>query len=342
MVLLAGADSKLSERLASELADVETRFTAELLSDLPAVNSLVEHTERYRGKMLRPMLVLTSGLAVSDDGLTLTDAHRTIAAVVEMVHMATLVHDDVLDEAAVRRGGATINRLHGNEAAVMLGDYLISHAYHLCGSLDRPDVARLIARTTNTVCEGELLQLANRNNWELDEATYEQIIWRKTASLTGACCRLGAMLHGVDDERTDALQAYGEQVGMAFQIIDDVLDLVGHTEVVGKSLRLDLHKGKLTLPLIRGLGQVDGNARRQLRALLTEASRENLEAEDDAGRHVFMQVRKILDQLGAIRAARQKAARLVAAARGGLALLADRPPRTLLADMADAVLDRRF
>lgn len=342
MVLLAGGNTQLAQRLAGELSDVESRLSVELLSDLPAVNALVEHTERYRGKMLRPMLVLTSGLGASPDGQTLTDAHRAIAAVVEMVHLATLVHDDVLDEAEVRRGGATINRLHGNEAAVMLGDYLISHAYHLCSSLDRPDAARLIARTTNTVCEGELLQLANRNNWDLDEATYEQIIWRKTASLTGACCRLGAMLHGVDDERADALQAYGEQVGMAFQIIDDVLDLVGHPHVVGKSLRLDLHKGKLTLPLIRGLGQSDGDVRRRLRGLMAQATRVGLEADEPEGREVFVQVRDLLEQVGAIRAARQKASRLVAAARQGLGVLADLPPRGLLADMAEAVLGRQY
>jgi octaprenyl-diphosphate synthase len=342
MVLLAGGNPQLTRRLADELADVEARFTAELLSDLPAVNTLVEHTERYRGKMLRPMLLLTSGLAVADDGLTLTDAHRAIAAVVEMVHMATLVHDDVLDEADVRRGGATINRLRGNEAAVMLGDYLISHAYHLCGSINRPDVARLIARTTNTVCEGELLQLANRDNWDIDEATYDQIIWRKTASLTGACCRLGAMLHGLDDQRADALRTYGERMGMAFQIIDDVLDLVGHPDVVGKSLRLDLHKGKLTLPLIRGLALADAADRRELSRWLQQAAEAGRGNQPADARQALARVGDLLTRLGAVDAARHKAAELVAEAKSDLLLLPDQPPRTLLADMADAVLERSY
>src|SRR5690606_17219672 len=135
-----------------------------------------------------------------------SERHRILATVVEMVHMATLVHDDILDDAQMRRRGATINHLSGNEAAVMLGDYLISHAYHLCSSLDDQAVSRAVARTTNTVCEGELLQLANRGNGELDERTYFEIIRRKTASLCGLCCRLGASLAGAEPETADLLE----------------------------------------------------------------------------------------------------------------------------------------
>src|SRR5258706_14730439 len=135
--------------------------------------------------MLRPCLVLLAGRACGGDGLT--EAHVTVATVVEMVHMSTLVHDDVLDEAELRRKGATLNHLRGNEAAVLLGDFLISHSYHLCSSLDSQFASRLIGRTTNEVCEGELLQIDNRNNLDLDEETYEAIISRKTASLTAAC-----------------------------------------------------------------------------------------------------------------------------------------------------------
>lgn len=338
MPLLAASNTPLADRLHEQLALVEARFAAELLSDLPAVNSLVDHVERYRGKMLRPMLVLTSGLASVDGQLPLTDAHRTVAAVVEMVHMATLVHDDVLDEADVRRGGDTVNRLRGNEAAVILGDYLISHAYHLCCSLDRPDVARLVAATTNTVCEGELLQLANRNNWQLDEPTYEQIILRKTASLTGLCCRLGAVLHGLDDARAAALEAYGRKVGMAFQIVDDLLDLTGQEQVVGKSLRLDLRKGKLTLPLIRGLAAADSRQRPVLVQLLTAAA----EADEATAPRAVAPVRAMLEQLGALTAARQRAADLLAQAKRGLGGLPGLEARHLLEQMADAVLSRRY
>ncbi len=257
----------IGETLATELAEVEARFSAELVSDLACVNDLARHVERYRGKMLRPMLVLLSGMVVRPDQ-PVADEHRTLAAVVEMVHMATLVHDDVLDEQDVRRKGSTINYLRGNESAVMLGDYLISHAYHLCASLDVQAAARLIARATNTVCEGELLQLANRNNWSLDEQTYFEIIRRKTAALCGVSCRLGAMQAGGDRAICDALDAYGEHLGVAFQIIDDVLDLTGDAQVVGKSLGKDLEKGKLTLPLIHCLETAPAVDRQRLLELL--------------------------------------------------------------------------
>src|SRR3954469_13727985 len=165
--------SHLTNLIAPQLQAVDELFARELASDLPNVNELVTHVAKFRGKMLRPMLVLLSGLAASDAFAApasptaiapspLNNAHVTLATVVEMVHMATLVHDDILDGAEIRRKGATINHLHGNEAAVLLGDFLISHAYHLCSSLDHlkphgqgPIASRLIARTTNIVCEGE-------------------------------------------------------------------------------------------------------------------------------------------------------------------------------------------
>ena len=251
---------------------MEQRFRAELFSDLDCVNQLVEHIERYRGKMLRPTLVLVAAAACEPDEPRGSERHRILATVVEMVHMATLVHDDILDDADVRRRGSTINHLSGNEAAVMLGDYLISHAYHLCSALDDQSVSRAIARTTNTVCEGELLQLANRNNWRLDERTYFEIIRRKTASLVGSCCALGASLSGAAAETVETLRTYGEKVGIAFQIVDDVLDVCGEPEVVGKTLGRDLEKGKLTLPVIRRL-QTAGAAdrRRMLDALEAQA-----------------------------------------------------------------------
>src|SRR3954454_12621037 len=178
----------LIDCVAPQLAVVEKRFLAELNSEIACVNTLVKHVSRFRGKMLRPTLVLLTGAACGE----LTPAHTVIATVVEMVHMATLVHDDVLDEAELRRQGATINHLRGNEAAVLLGDYLISHSYHLCSSLESQLASRMIGRTTNIVCEGELLQLDNRGNIDLDEPTYTQIIERKTASLCATCCYLGA------------------------------------------------------------------------------------------------------------------------------------------------------
>ena len=189
----------LTACVTRQLSAVNDRFEVELSSDIKCVNTLVRHVGRFRGKMLRPSLVLLTGKAVAPD-VDPGDALVTLATVVEMVHMATLVHDDVLDEAELRRKGATINHLRGNEAAVMLGDYLISHSYHLCSSLAISAwQSRLIARTTNQVCEGELLQIDNRNNLDLDErdvpADHHPL---KTAVLCAACCTLGATFAGAD------------------------------------------------------------------------------------------------------------------------------------------------
>src|SRR3954447_8670413 len=167
---MSSALLSLTECIAPQLAAVDRVFHDELKSDLTSVDALVKHVSRFRGKMLRPTLLLLAGKACGE----LTHAHVTLATVVEMVHMATLVHDDVLDEAELRRKVATISPLRGNEAAVLLGDYLISHSYHLCSSLDSQLASRTIARTTNQVCEGELLQIENRNNLDLDEETYTQ------------------------------------------------------------------------------------------------------------------------------------------------------------------------
>ncbi|HEX4124250.1 MAG TPA: polyprenyl synthetase family protein, partial [Tepidisphaeraceae bacterium] len=213
----------LTDCIRSELAEVENLFHEELTSELACVNTLIKHVSRFRGKMLRPSLVLLSGKACGPIGR----AHVVVATVAEMVHMATLVHDDVLDDAELRRKGATINHLRGNEAAVLLGDYLISHSYHLCSSLDSQLASRLIGRATNLVCEGELLQIDHRNTVDLDEETYLQIISRKTASLCATCCHLGARLAGADESVVDRLELFGLSLGAAFQIQDDILDLVG-------------------------------------------------------------------------------------------------------------------
>jgi octaprenyl-diphosphate synthase len=336
-LLVAPRNRAISERLAEQLKEVERLFAAELHSDLACVNDLVGHIEQYRGKMLRPMLVLVTGMACSPDRLELTDGHRTIAGVVEMVHMATLVHDDVLDEADVRRGGTTINHLRGNETAVMLGDFLISHAYHLCSSLDDPTVSKIMANATNRVCEGEMQQLANRNNWLLDEETYYQIIGGKTAYLCGTCCRLGALLCASPDAAVKAMDDYGQKLGLAFQIVDDLLDLTGNEDTVGKTLGLDLQKGKLTLPLIHLLASSDATQRDELRGLLERIVKQAT-LDGDAVR----EIRARIVAGGSVEYANTVARRLVDEAKQGLKVLAESPARSLLDEMADAVLTRKF
>lgn len=340
MLLIAQSDAAISQRLNVDLADVESRFAAELISDLPCVNRLVTHIERYRGKMLRPTLVLVSAMASEVDAPT-RDEQRVVATVVEMVHMATLVHDDILDEAAMRRRGETINELSGNETAVMLGDYLISHAYHLCSSVGRADISRTIAEATNVVCEGELLQLANRNNLDLDEQTYFEIIRRKTASLCGVCCRVAAVLNGSPRPVADALYGFGEKLGVAFQIVDDVLDLTGDEATVGKTLGRDLEKGKLTLPMIRYLADADPTDRAALSAMLS-ALRDTGET-DPRHAEALNRVRDRLRESDTLAYSRQWASRLVAGAKDSvIEHVPESTARQLLLDMADAVLTREF
>ncbi|MEE9211119.1 MAG: polyprenyl synthetase family protein [Phycisphaeraceae bacterium] len=342
MLLLTQTDRTIRAHLADQLADVESRFATELISDLPCVNSLVTHVERYRGKMLRPTLVLVSGLATAEAPGRPSEPHRVLATVVEMVHVATLVHDDVLDEATIRRRGDTVNRLNGNEVAVMLGDYLISHAYHLCSSLGNPTVSRIIADATNTVCEGELLQLDNRDNWNLDERTYFEIIRRKTASLCGTCCKLAVMLNDSPDTVADALYDYGEKLGIAFQIVDDLLDLIGSEDTVGKTLGRDLQKGKLTLPLIHHLTSADAPRREKLHTLLRDHAGSVRGDGDGPDNGRALAIRDLLSTSGSVGYARDRAARLVNLAKAALENLADGPARTLLADVADAVLTRKY
>ena len=320
----------LSQLIAPQLRAVDELFAKELVSDLPNVNQLVTHEGKYRGKMQRPMLVLLAGKAAAErSDFRLGHAHVAVATVVEMVHMATLVHDDILDGAEIRRRGATINHLHGNEAAVLLGDFLISHAYHLCSSLDSQAASRLIARTTNVVCEGELTQNYNRLNWQLDEKTYYLIIYRKTAALTEACCQLGAMFSTQRPEWVEALATYGRQMGLAFQIVDDILDICGSQKMVGKSLGTDIEKGKLTLPMIHFLQNAAPQHRDLLIALLESTEHDRVE-----------HVRQLLSPSESVAYARSEAERLISEAIRALQILPPSEAREALIDAAHYVTAR--
>lgn len=251
---IAGVANLLSELyrpIERDLLHVEQVFDDELRSEFDFVNQLCDTARGYRGKMMRPALLLLCGKACGGAGAM----HHTLAAVVEMVHVATLVHDDVLDEARERRRRATVNSRDGNTTAVLLGDFLISHTYHLCSSIGDQHAARRIAATTNVVCEGELLQNHHRQNLALTEAEYLSIIERKTGALTATACELGGYYAGASPQRCAELHAYGQYLGVAFQIVDDLLDIVGNCRDVGKTLGTDAELGKLTLPVIHFLAQ---------------------------------------------------------------------------------------
>jgi octaprenyl-diphosphate synthase len=323
-VISTGSEGLGLSQLAPLLAEVGKAFERQLASDLPPVNTLCRHVERYRGKMLRPTMVFLCGQAFGPVG----ERHVIVAATCEMIHMATLVHDDVLDEAEVRRKGHTVNHLRGNEVAVMLGDYLISNAFHLCSRAGDPALNLRLGEVTNTLCEGELVQLSHREDLSLDERTYFEIVRRKTAVLIGACCELGSQLSGAPADAVAALRRFGEGIGVAFQIQDDLLDLEGRQDVVGKSLGRDLEKGKLTLPVIIHLAQASGEVR--------ERTIEAIRARDGAA------LLAELTASGSLAAARSRAVELVAAARTELRHVPAGVSRDALDAAAMAIVHRDF
>lgn len=319
------------------LMRVEARVAETLSSDLPPVQRLVQHARAYHGKMIRPTLVALAGLACDTRARAavspelVTERLITLGAVVEMVHLATLVHDDVLDEADQRRAAKTVNRLHGNEAAVILGDYLFSAAYRLCGSLNDAHATVRIGQTGMTLCAGELLQLHNRGNFSLDEPTYFELIDRKTASLIAVACELGARASGADEPTCTALHAFGTKLGLAFQIQDDLLDLSGDQRVVGKSLGKDAENGKLTLPVIHHLMVASPAQRGSTLKLLQDATADNRAA-----------LAAAVAQTDSITHSRHVAQTLVSDAKKCLTNLPASPARSLLLVMADAVVQRAF
>lgn len=242
--------AEIDNWLSCELELVSDAMATHMRCGHGAVNELCGELSAYRGKMLRPSLVLLSWKSASNSDGPCPNSVVTMAAVVEMIHLATLVHDDVLDEADLRRGEKTIHCLRGNEAAVMLGDYLLSSAFHLCSTVQMPSLNMLLGEVTSTVCAGEMMQLHHRNNVALDIDTYYQIIHDKTASLIAASCSVGGILAGASPNKLAALETFGGSVGVAFQIRDDILDLLGESVDTGKTAGGDLKKGKLTLPVI--------------------------------------------------------------------------------------------
>jgi octaprenyl-diphosphate synthase len=260
---------RLYAPIADELAAAEELLRLELASEDPFVDSLVKHAFRLGGKRLRPALVLLAAKATGE----IARDHVVLAAVLEMIHTATLVHDDVLDEASLRRHRETINARNDNEASVLVGDFLFTHAFYLASSLETTFACQTIGRATNIVCAGELRQIHSRGNFALSEGEYLSIIEAKTAELCACCCRLGAHYAGATPPAIEGLDRFGRNLGIAFQIADDMLDLVGDELAMGKSLGTDLEKQKPTLPLIRLLAESSSSERAELLELLESNSR---------------------------------------------------------------------
>ena len=311
--------------IADELGEVEKLLKAELCSEHPFVNELVSYGCMLGGKRLRPALLLLTAKAV---GGTVKPAHLTLATVVEMIHTATLVHDDVLDDATMRRHLATVNARWDNEASVLLGDFLFTHAFYLASTLDSVVGCRLIGRSTNIVCEGELRQKGSRGNFELSEQEYLEIIEAKTAELIAVSCRLGAIFAGADESLAEQMDGFGRDLGIAFQIADDLLDVLGEEKTTGKSLGSDLEKQKPTLPIIRALQEANANDREALTELLTADDRRS------------GQLQTYLSRYQAVEYTRSRAQTYSQRAKSRLDKLPPCPSRDVLSLMADFVINR--
>lgn len=251
------------EPVAADIEASDRIFDRTLAAYRSPFGSLIEHLKHYRGKRLRPALLLLTAHAV---GKT-TPHHHTLAAAVEMIHTATLVHDDVLDEAELRRHLPTVNANWGNKVSILLGDMLFTHAFHLTSTVDGK-ACQIIGEATNRVCAGELRQVSERGNLYLTEGDYFAIIDGKTAALTECCGHLGALYADAGPEVVGRLAAFGRNLGLAFQIADDLLDLIGNEEAAGKTLGTDLEQQKLTLPVIHCLNRLPSADAEFLRAMI--------------------------------------------------------------------------
>ena len=255
------------------MAEVDRLIRRRLGSDVMLVNQVAEHIVSGGGKRLRPMLVLLAAEAAGYRGTQ----HFQAAAVIEFIHTATLLHDDLVDESDLRRGRRTANAVFGNAASVLVGDYLYSRAFQLMVELERMRIMQVMADTTNQIAEGEVLQLMHIGNPDTDEAAYLRVIERKTAVLFAAACRVGAILADAPKVVEDALADYGMALGMAFQIADDVLDYVSDADTMGKNVGDDLAEGKPTLPLIHALQHADAESAQTIRRVIETGGLDSLD-----------------------------------------------------------------
>ncbi len=288
--------------IADQMQRVAAVIRERLASDVVLVRQVAAHIVDGGGKRLRPALLLLAAEAAG----ARSEARYTLAAVVEFIHTATLLHDDVVDVSQLRRGRATANASFGNAAAVLVGDFLYSRAFQMMVGVNDMRVMQVLADATNTIAEGEVLQLMNCHDPEVDEQRYLEVVRRKTAKLFEASARLGGVLGRAPQAVEEGLARYGMHLGTAFQLIDDVLDYSGNPETIGKSLGDDLAEGKPTLPLIRVMREGPPQAAERVRRAIIDGSREDFPAVLDSIREC--------GALDAARAVAQREADLACAA----------------------------
>ncbi|MBY0577365.1 MAG: octaprenyl diphosphate synthase [Gallionellaceae bacterium] len=317
----------LNQLIAADMAAVDQVIRTRLHSEVALVNQIGEYIVNSGGKRLRPALVVLSAEAFGYRG----KYHHNLAAVVEFIHTATLLHDDVVDESKLRRGRATTSALFGNAASVLVGDFLYSRAFQMMVEVGEMRIMQTLADTTNIIAEGEVLQLLNCHDADVDIANYMRVIHCKTAKLFEAAMRLGAILGKSSAAQEEAAAKYGMHLGTAFQLIDDVLDYSADEAQTGKHLGDDLAEGKPTLPLIYAIQH--GSAEQA--AVVREAIEQG-----DVGK--FDAVLKIIHATGALEFTRQQALREADAACEAIAALADSKHKQCLLELAHFAATRQF
>jgi len=298
-------------------------------SDVPLIPQLAGHIVASGGKRLRPMLTLAAARMCGYGG----DRHISLAACVEFIHTATLLHDDVVDESALRRGSATANALWGNQPSVLVGDFLFSRAFQLMVEDGSLEVLRILSRASAVIAEGEVLQLITTNDTETTEDAYLDVISAKTAALFAAACRVGAVVAEGPKAETEALESYGRNLGIAFQLVDDVLDYSAQQATLGKSVGDDFKEGKITLPVVLAFRRGDEAERGFWRRCL-----EDMEQRDGDLERAFDRLAAHDALADTVERARHYGAR----ARDALAILPDNAYRDALDDAVAFCIDRAF
>ena len=310
-----------------DLAVVDRTIRARLASDVALVNQVAEHIVGSGGKRLRPLLVLLAARALGCEG----DRHVELAVIVEFIHTATLLHDDVVDDSQLRRGRSTANALFGNEVAVLVGDSLYTRACQMMVTLGDMRVLRIMADATSEITHGEVLQLLNRHDPETTETSYLEVIRRKTALLFEAAARLGAVCADAPPEHEDAMARFGRHLGTAYQLVDDILDYRGRTGEIGKNVGDDLAEGKPTLPLIHAIRESGESTARVLQDAVRTRGLDSID-----------EVIAAVEATGAIAYTARLAADEVALAGEALHAIPSSPYRDALAGLAEFTTSRSY
>lgn len=310
----------IRQLIADDMDAVDKLIIQRLQSDVVLINQIGAYIVHSGGKRLRPMIVLLAAQACGYGG----NRHIDLAAIIEFIHTATLLHDDVVDGSDLRRNRETANAVWGNEASVLVGDFLYSRSFEMMVDVGQMQVMDILSHATNRIAEGEVLQLLNVHNPETSEADYMEVIKRKTATLFEAGARLGGVIAGVADEQQQALADYGLHLGIAFQLVDDALDYNSSNDEIGKNIGDDLAEGKPTLPLIQAMKQASEPDRQRLANVIENGGLDQIDF-----------VMQSIHESGAIDYTQRLAKQEAALAKQALDILPDTSYRHALADLAD-------